>query len=126
MTKLEIVNLTEKMENLVLTSSEDELLGRIVRLGTALNTATDANAPKLGLELALLVAFIEEKENNDTVCKIGRLAGDDIEIELSKPDVVEPTYYYKYEKLDAGKICTLRHVSDYVASKELRYTEDRK
>ena len=40
-----------------------------------------------------------------------------------KPDVVEPTYYYQYEKLDAGEICTLRHVSDTVARKELHCTE---
>ena len=48
-----------------------------------------------------------------------------IEYYRIKPDVVEETFYYQYEKLDAGKIYASRHVSDYVATKELHYTEKR-
>ena len=57
-----------------------------------------------------------------TVCKIGRLAGDDVVIYRIKPDVVEEVFYYQYEKLHAGRIDDTCHVSEDRANRS-NYTE---
>jgi len=60
MTKLEVVQVMEAADDFVLCNSEDALIGRMVRLGVALKTADDNNAPAIGLELACLVAFAQD------------------------------------------------------------------